>query len=555
MQAAAQNVRGRDGFAARWPQFDPGLEYTRFQVLAPLRAHHLCHSSAGHACRGRVVAGTTAAAKMSYFVLGQPGKTRASMHECHSYRPIASRREFLSRLGLGMGGLALSSLVQPRRAMAAPSLHAAQGNVPRAARVIYLFQSGGPSQFELFDYKPVVDRMHGEELPESVRRGQRLTGMTGFQNSLPLARSHFSFARHGKSGAWVSELMPETARVVDDLCFIKSMHTEAINHDPAITFFQTGSQIAGRPSVGSWLSYGLGSDNDNLPAFCVLITKDKGGQPLYARLWGNGFLPSLHQGVQFRSSGDPVLYLGNPDGVSMQSRRLMLDRLRDLHMLQKERAQDDAMESRIAQYEMAYRMQTSVPEVMDLSDEPDHIFELYGEDSRDPGTFAANCLLARRLAERGVRFIQLFHQGWDHHGGLPQGIRQQSRETDRASAALVMDLKQRGLLDDTLVVWGGEFGRTNYCQGRLTDSDYGRDHHPRCFTLWMAGGGIRPGFSFGRTDDFGYNIVQDPVHVHDFQATMLHLLGIDHEQLTFKHQGRRYRLTDVHGRVVSKVLA
>ena len=472
-------------------------------------------------------------------------------HDCHQYRSLETRREFLSSLGMGLGGLALSSLVNPAAAQSLPHPATQAVSTPRAKRVIYLFQSGGPSQFELFDYKPVVDQMHGQELPDSVRLGQRLTGMTGFQNSLPLARSHFSFAQHGQSGAWISELMPHTAAVVDELCFIRSMHTEAINHDPAITFFQTGSQIAGRPSVGSWLSYGLGSENDNLPAYCVLITKDKGGQPLYARLWANGFLPSQHQGVQFRSGNDPVLYLNNPPGVSRRSRRLMLDRLKELQQEQR----DDAVEARIAQYEMAYRMQTSVPEIMDLSGEPDHIFDLYGEDAREPGTFAANCLLARRLAERGVRFIQLFHQGWDHHGGLPGGIRVQARETDQPSAALVQDLKQRGLLEDTLVVWGGEFGRTNYCQGRLTDTDYGRDHHPRCFTMWMTGGGTKPGFTYGRTDDFGYNVVHNPVHVHDFQATMLHLLGIDHERLTFKHQGRRFRLTDVHGEVIRPLLA
>ncbi len=470
------------------------------------------------------------------------------MHECCNYDPLSTRREFLGRLGMGLGGLALSSLVNP-------ALAAGSDLIPRAKRIIYLFQSGGPSQFELFDYKPRVNAMHGQELPESVRKGQRLTGMTGFQNTLPLARSHFSFAQHGESGTWVSELMPHTAGIVDELCFVKSMHTEAINHDPAITFFLTGSQIAGRPSFGSWLSYGLGTENDNLPAFCVLITKDKGGQPLYARLWGNGFLPSQHQGVQFRSGMDPVLYLGNPDGVSSKQRRMQLDRLRELHQLKEGAPGWERIESRIAQYEMAYRMQTSVPDVMDLSNEPDYIFDLYGEDAREPGTFAANCLLARRMAERGVRFIQLFHQGWDHHGGLPSGIRVQSGETDQPSAALVQDLKQRGMLDDTLVIWGGEFGRTNYCQGRLTDVDYGRDHHPRCFTLWMAGGGLRSGFSYGETDDLGYNVVRDPVHVHDLQATLMHLLGIDHERLTFKYQGRRYRLTDVHGTVVKPLIA
>lgn len=466
---------------------------------------------------------------------------------------------------MGLGATALGALINPASLLASPSRsdddQRIQGILdhphfpPRAKRIIYMFQSGGPSQMELLDYKPLLNERHGEELPESVRDGQRLTGMSGFQNSLPLAGSRFSFAQHGESGAWVSELLPYTAGVVDDLCIIKSMHTEAINHDPAITFFQTGSQIAGRPSMGSWLSYGLGSENENLPAFCVLITKDKGGQPLYARLWGNGFLPSLHQGVQFRSGRDPVLYLNNPDGISAASRRKMLDRLRELHELQLEATDDPELETRIAQYEMAYRMQTSIPEVMDTSDEPDYIFDLYGEEAREPGTYAANCLQARRLAERGVKFIQLYHQGWDHHGGLPRGIVQQCKETDRASAALVQDLKQRGMLDDTLVIWGGEFGRTNYCQGRLTEEDYGRDHHPRCFSTWMAGGGIKPGMSYGETDEFGYNVVSNGVHVHDFQATMLHLLGIDHERLTFKHQGRRYRLTDVHGKVVNALLA
>lgn len=486
-------------------------------------------------------------------------------HHCHQYERLHSRRDFLARTAMGLGATALGALINPAKLLASSPGNdddqriqgiLDQPHFPaKAKRIIYMFQSGGPSQMELFDYKPLLNERHGEELPESVRGGQRLTGMSGFQNSLPLAGSRFSFAQHGDSGAWVSELLPYTASVVDELCIIKSMHTEAINHDPAITFFQTGSQIAGRPSMGSWLSYGLGSENENLPAFCVLITKDKGGQPLYARLWGNGFLPSLHQGVQFRSGQDPVLYLNNPDGISESSRRKMLDRLRELHQLQLEATADPELETRIAQYEMAYRMQTSIPEVMDTSDEPDYIFDLYGQDAREPGTYAANCLQARRLAERGVKFIQLYHQGWDHHGGLPRGIVQQCKETDRASAALVQDLKQRGMLDDTLVIWGGEFGRTNYCQGRLTEEDYGRDHHPRCFSTWMAGGGVKPGTSYGETDEFGYNVVSNGVHVHDFQATMLHLLGIDHERLTFKHQGRRYRLTDVHGKVMNALLA
>ncbi|MEZ4776236.1 MAG: DUF1501 domain-containing protein [Bacteroidia bacterium] len=484
---------------------------------------------------------------------------------CNHFDPKYSRRDFLTRTSLGLGAVALSSLLgagsvwgKDKEIALAPSsggILSSPHFPPRVKRVIYLFQSGGPSQLELFDHKPLLQKMNGEQLPDSVRQGQRLTGMSSGQTSLPLAGAQFAFQQHGKSGAWVSELMPHTAKIADELCFIKSMYTEAINHDPAITFFQTGSQIDGRPSIGSWLSYGLGTDNENLPSFIVLVTKNKGGQPLYARLWGNGFLPSRHQGVQFRSGNEPVLYLNNPAGFDMSDRREMLDYLKQMHELEMEKQEDPELSSRIAQYEMAFRMQTSVPEVMDLSGEPESVFDLYGPDARNPGTFAANCLLARRLAERGVKFIQLYHQDWDHHGGLPAGIRAEAKQTDQASAALVMDLKQRGLLDDTLVIWGGEFGRTNYSQGKLTKTDYGRDHHPRCFTLWMAGGGVKKGFSYGETDEFGYNIIQNPVHVHDFQATLLHLLGVDHERLTFKHQGRRYRLTDVHGKVVREVMA
>ncbi len=467
-----------------------------------------------------------------------------------------SRRQFLNRFGMGLGAVALGELLGGDSAGAsatAPSL--APHFAPRAKRVIYLFQSGGPSQLDLFDYKPLLNERNGEELPDSVRRGQRLTGMSSNQATLPLAGSLFSFQQRGESRAWVSDLLPHTAEVVDDLCFIKSMYTEAINHDPAITFFQTGSQIAGRPSVGSWLSYGLGSENENLPAYVVLLSKDKGGQPLYARLWGSGLLPANYQGVQFRPGKDPVLYLSNPEGVDRKSRRALLDHLRELHEANRAYHGDDAVDTRIAQYEMAFRMQTSVPEVTDFADEPEHVFDEYGPDSREPGTYAANCLLARRLAERGVRFVQLFHRGWDQHDSLPENIAVQCRETDRASAALIRDLKRRGMLDETLVVWGGEFGRTNYSQGRLSEDNYGRDHHPRSFTVWMAGGGVRPGMSYGSTDEFGYNIVQDGVHVHDFHATLLHLLGIDHERLTYKHQGRRFRLTDVHGRVVDDILA
>lgn len=421
--------------------------------------------------------------------------------------------------------------------------------------MIYLFQSGGPSQLETFDYKPLLNEKQGQQLPDSVRMGQRLTGMSGNQASLPLAGSIFKFHQHGRGGVWISDLLPRTASVADDLCIIRSMYTEAINHDPAITFLQTGSQISGRPSMGAWLSYGLGSENDNLPAFVVLITKGKGDQPLYSRLWGTGFLPTRYQGVQFRSGKDPVLYLNNPPGEDTSSRRNLLDRLNELHELEAEATGDAELSARIAQYEMAFRMQSSIPEVTDLASEPQHIFDLYGPDAETPGTFAANCLLARRLAERGVKFIQLYHQGWDQHGNLPNAIQVQCRETDQPAAALLTDLKQRGLLDETLVVWGGEFGRTNYSQGKLTATDYGRDHHPRCFSVWMAGGGVRGGTVYGETCPFGYNIVQDGVHVHDLHATILHLLGIDHERLTFRFQGRDYRLTDVHGHVVKEIVA
>ena len=468
-----------------------------------------------------------------------------------------SRRDFLFRTSLaGLGVAALSSLM-PRQLLAGfdptPVLpHFA----PKAKRVIYLFQSGGPSQLELFDYKPKLKELFGQELPASIRGEQRLTGMTSNQKTFPLAMGKFNFAQHGKSKAWISDLMPYTAQIADDLCFIKTMHTEAINHDPAVTFLQTGSQQAGRPSMGSWMSYGLGSENKNLPAFVVLLSSGRGGdQPLYAKLWGNGFLPSEHQGVIFRSGDNPVYYLNNPKGINAESRRRMLDHLAQLNEAQYHQVQDAEINSRIAQYEMAYRMQSSVPATLDVSKEPDYIYDMYGEESKKPGTFAANCLLARRLIEKDVRFVQLYHQGWDQHGNLPNDISLMAKSVDQASAALIKDLKQRGLLDETLVIWGGEFGRTNYSQGRLEVDNYGRDHHPRCFTIFMAGAGIKKGISYGETDEFGYNIVKDPVHVHDFQATVLHLLGIDHEQLIFKHQGRRYRLTDVAGKVVKDILA
>ena len=464
-----------------------------------------------------------------------------------------NRRQLLQSVGMGFGGIALAEMLG-QTAAAGSSLQGCHFP-PRAKRVIFLFQSGGPSQLDLYDHKPLLREKTGEQLPESVRAGQRLTGMSGNQSSIPLVGSPFSFARYGDSGASLSELLPHTAKIADRLCFVRSMYTESINHGPGVTFMQSGSQIPGRPSIGAWLDYGLGSEADNLPSFVVLLTKNKGGQPLMSHLWGAGFLPTVHQGVRFRSGVDPVLYINNPPGVSASNRRQMLDGLRQLHEHQLVGTPDDEITARIANYEMAFRMQASVPEVVDFSDEPAHVLDSYGPDARDPGTFAANCLLARRLAERGVRFIQLYHQDWDHHGGLPGGIRNECKQTDQASAALVQDLASRGMLDDTLVVWGGEFGRTNYCQGLFNASNFGRDHHPRCFTIWLAGGGIKHGITYGQTCEYGYNIVQDGVHVHDFHATLLHLLGIDHERLTYSFQGRRYRLTDVHGKVVKGIVA
>ncbi len=470
-----------------------------------------------------------------------------------------SRRDWLTRGGLGFGGLALAQMFRGEVASAAgvlPRLH----HPAKAKRVIFLFQSGAPSQMDLFDYKPLLREKHGTQLPDEIRGDQRLTGMSGNQSSLPLVGSPFKFSRHGDSGMWLSELLPHTAGIADELCMVHSMHTEAINHGPGVTFMQTGSMFPGRPSTGAWLDYGLGSESEDLPSFVVMVTKDKGGQPLVSRLWGNGFLPSRHQGVRFRSGKDPVLHLGNPAGVSIESRRASLDALRQLHESPSGPSRSDAVadpwiESRIAQYELAFRMQSSIPEATDFADEPQEVLDLYGPDVTNPGTFAANCLQARRLAQRGVRFIQLYHPGWDHHGGLPKGLPRQCKETDQPSAALVKDLKRCGLLDDTLVIWGGEFGRTNYCQGKLKPNDFGRDHHPRCFSMWMAGGGVKPGLTHGATDEYGYNIVESPLHIHDFHATILHLLGIDHERLTFKYQGRRFRLTDVHGHVVDAILS
>ncbi len=474
----------------------------------------------------------------------------------------------MTKTSLGLGALALGSLLNTEKAFGAMAGSGQRGthlfnrnglglphHLPKAKRIVYLFQSGGPSQLDMFDYKPKLRDMFGKDLPDSVRQGQRLTAMSAEQTTFPIAPSIMDFKQYGESRAWVSELMPHTAQVVDDLCFIKSMQTDAINHDPAITFLQTGSQLPGRPSIGAWLSYGLGSDNDNLPTFITLITKGMGGQPLYSRLWGNGFLPTEHQGVQFRSGKDPVLYLSDPKNYDGNDRRKMLDYLGKLNELQHDAYGDPEIMARMTQYEMAFRMQTSVPEVTDISDEPDYIFDMYGEDSRDPGTYAANCLMARKLLEKDVKFVQLYHQGWDQHIGCPGGVRNQCKLTDQANAALIKDLKQRGMLEDTLVIWGGEFGRTVYSQGQLTNENYGRDHHPKAFTMWMAGAGVKPGFTYGETDDFSYNVVKDPVHVHDFHATLMHLFGIDHERLTFKHQGRRYRLTDVHGHVVKDLLA
>jgi hypothetical protein len=467
-----------------------------------------------------------------------------------------NRRHFLARSGVGLGAMALGSLLGQEQARAATSGEVARPHYPaKAKRVIYLFQSGAPSQMDLFDYKPALKEKRGIELPDSVRMGQRITTMTSGQKHLPVAPSLFRFARHGRCGAWLSELLPHTAKLVDELCIIRSMQTEAINHDPAITFVQTGSQLAGRPSMGSWVAYGLGSINQDLPAFVVLLSRGGTDQPLYDRLWGSGFLPTRYQGVKLRGGKEPVLYLSNPAGCAPQTRRQMLDDLGELNRLRHTATGDPEILTRVAQYELAYRMQTSVPELTDLSREPKAILDMYGPDVRKPGSYAANCLLARRLAERGVRFIQLYHMGWDHHNNLPAQIRKLCAGTDQPSAALVKDLKQRGLLDDTLVIWGGEFGRTIYSQGELTENNYGRDHHPRCFTLWLAGGGVRPGLTYGETDDFSYNIVRDPVEVYDLNATILHLLGMDHTRLIYKFQGRDYRLTDVHGNVLKAILA
>ena len=480
-----------------------------------------------------------------------------------------TRREFFANSAKSLGALALSSLLPSLAFGDEKQILGKLHHPAKAKRIIYLFQAGGPAQQDLFDYKPMLNKLHGQSLPESVRKGQRLTAMSANQSVIPLAGSPFKFAQHGHGGAWISEALPHIADVADECCFVKSVFTEAINHDPAITFFQTGSEQAGRPSMGAWMSYGLGSMNQDLPTFVVLATANAGDQPLYARLWGSGFLDSKYQGVRLRAGKEPVLYLSNPDGICGSGRRAMLDKLNALNRAQFEKELDPEIESRIAQYEMAYRMQTSVPDVTDLSKESDEVFELYGPDSKKPGTFAANCLLARRLAQKGVRFIQLYHQGWDHHGGILGGIRDQARKTDQATAALIKDLKRLGMLEDTLIVWGGEFGRTSYSQGSLDINSFGRDHHPRCFTVFMAGGGCNAGTSYGRTDDYGYNIADKDgnalnpskmeftdgaVHVHDLQATILWLMGVDHKQLTYAYQGRDFRLTDVHGNVVKELM-
>ncbi len=490
-------------------------------------------------------------------------------------RLLETRRQLLFHTGLGLGTAALAALLgedaragvrsagsarlgRVLRGSSNPGLPGLPHHAPRAKRAICLFMSGAPSQIDLWDYKPAMQELFDADIPDSVVMGQRFTTMTSGQERFPIAPSIFSFARHGETGTWVSELLPHTASIVDELTLVKSVHTFAINHDPAITFTQTGSEQPGRPSLGAWLSYGLGSANDDLPAYVVLHSIGSGkrdAQALFSRLWGTGFLPSRHQGVALRSTGDPVLYLSNPAGMSEAARRRMLDGLAELNQRRHSEQGDPEILARIAQYEMAFRMQASVPELTDLSDEPESVLETYGPDVRKPGTFAYHCLLARRLAERDVRFVQLYHRDWDHHGDLPSDLRLQCGDVDRPCAALVRDLKQRGLLEDTLVLWCGEFGRTIYCQGPLTRTDYGRDHHPRCFTVWLAGGGLKPGLSYGATDDFSYNIVENPVHVHDLNATLLHCLGIDHERLTYRFQGRDFRLTDVEGRVVHELLA
>ena len=471
-----------------------------------------------------------------------------------------TRRQFFGRASTSVGIAALAHLMKEDLGAAegTPGLPGLPHFPPTAKRIIYLYQSGGPSTLELLDYKPNLVKWAGTDLPDSVRNGQRLTSMTATQTSFPVAPSIFKFAQYGQSGHWFSELLPETAKVSDDLCVFKSVNTEQINHDPATTFSMTGFQLAGRPSLGAWLSYGLGSANRDLPAFVVMVSQPRSGnagQPLADRLWGTGFLPSRYQGVKLRSTGDPVLSITDPEGFERSQRARYVSDLAKFNQMRYEEFNDPEINTRIAQYEMAFRMQSSVPELTDMSKESPHTWDLYGPDAKTPGTFAANCMLARRLAERGVRVIQLYHRGWDQHSSLAEGIKRQCRDTDRGCAALIQDLKERDMLKDTLVVWGGEFGRTVYCQGKLTPEAYGRDHHPRCFTMWMAGGGIKPGVTVGETDDYCYNIASDPVAVHDINATIMHTMGVDHTRLTFKYQGRHFRLTDVHGNLLKKALA
>ena len=487
------------------------------------------------------------------------------MHEYLKLKYQQNRRDFLRGSALGLGGIALGSLLgcnsKPSQKIISQILE--EQNIPlgsphflpKAKRVIYLFQSGGPSQMELFDYKPKLYEMHGQEIPASVMGKNRISGMVNNQYAFPLAKPATNFSQFGTNGTYVSDLIPHTASMIDDLCVVRSMVTDQINHEPAVIFTQTGNQLSGRPCMGSWLSYGLGSMNENLPSFIVMLSKGGGDQPISSAAWSSGFLPSHHQGVQFMTGKDPILYLNTPDGIDRMDRRRALDFIKNFNELQNENLHDPEIESQINQAEMAYRMQLAIPDIADLSNEPQHILDMYGEDVLVPGSFAHNCIMARRLAEKDVRFIQLYHLGWDHHGALASGIKRATKQTDQASAALVKDLKQRGLLDDTLVIWGGEFGRTSFSQGKLTPEGFGRDHHPAAYSIWMAGGGVKPGLVYGETDDFAHNVVNDKVHVHDFQATLMHLLGIDHEKFIFKTQGRRYRLTDVSGNVIHNLIA
>lgn len=491
--------------------------------------------------------------------MNQFNQLLTSKKNLSSTQDFLNRRIFLRDGAAALSATALAGLLSPQKGQAKdPCLQGFPNFPAKAKRVIYLFQSGAPSQMDLFDPKPSMEKVRGQDLPESIRKGQRLTTMTSGQKNFPVAPSIFKFSRQGQSGQWMSDVLPNLSKQADELCFIKSMHTEAINHDPAITFCQTGHQLAGRPSIGSWLSYGLGTENSELPSYVVLTSWGTGrpnDQPLYDRLWGAGFLPTQHQGVKFRNSGDPVLYLSDPKGMNRTMRRDMLDELALLNRKDHQLVKDPEIDARISQYEMAFRMQTSVPELTDISQEPEHILDSYGPDVLKPGTYAANCLLARRMAERDVRCIQLFHMGWDHHGGLPNAIKGQCRDVDQPTAALIQDLKQRGLLEDTLIVWGGEFGRTIYSQGKLTETNYGRDHHPRCFTIFMAGAGIKKGMSYGATDDYCYNITENPVHVHDLNATIMHLMGVNHKKLTYPFQGRDFRLTDIHGHIITDILS